>query len=483
MIRRRGLALGLIAAAQLMVMLDMTIVNVALPAIQRELLFSTADLTWVIDAYVLVFGGLLLLGGRSGDLFGRRRMFVIGLALFTTASLAGGLATGQAMLLTARAVQGVGAAIVAPAALALVATTFAEGPERNRAMSVYAAMTGAGGATGLVLGGLLVETTSWRWVFFVNVPVGVILLALSRFALPRVPGHHGRLDIPGAIAVSAGMSSLVFGLVRAPGNGWLNPVTISALVLAAVILTGFVLIERASEQSLIPVGFLADRNRSAGYVVMMLIGGALLSLLFFLTQFLQEILGYGPLLTGVGYLPIPFMVATTSLLMSRRVRRVNTRLLLTVGPFLIAAGLLVASTLTTGSRYPQVFAALALAGLGMGLSLVPLTLNAVSGVPASQHGLASSLLNAGQQVGGALGVAVLVTISATVTQRLGPKVAGTAPALHMAAVAGFQAAIRAGAAAAALAGLVAIVFLRPARSAELDAETGAPATDVVLTGG
>ncbi|HUY52438.1 MAG TPA: MFS transporter [Streptosporangiaceae bacterium] len=467
MIRGRSrIALGVIAAAQLMVMLDMTIVNVALPSIHRELHFSTTNLTWVIDAYVLVFGGLLLLGGRSGDLFGRRRMFAVGLSLFTAASLAGGLAGSPGMLVAARAVQGVGAAIVAPAALALIATTFAEGRERNRAMSVYAAMTGAGGALGLVLGGLLVEVASWRWVLFVNVPIGAALLALAPVALPRIDGHRGRLDIPGAVAASAGMSLLVFGLVRAPSSGWANWTTIAALVLAAVVLAAFLVIERSSKEPLIPRGFLSDRNRSAGYVVILLVGAAMLSLLFFLTQFMQETLRYSSLLTGVGYLPIPFMVATTSLLLSRRARHINIRLLLGAGPALIAAGLLLASTLTASSGYLHVFGALVMVGLGMGLSLVPLTLNAVAGVPRHEHGLASSVLNAAQQVGGALGLAVLVTISVAVSQRYLGAAGHSAAARTAAAVHGFQIAMRFGSAAALAAAVLAVIFLRSARAGE-----------------
>jgi EmrB/QacA subfamily drug resistance transporter len=471
---RRGIALGVIAAAQLMVMLDMTIVNVALPSIQRELHFSAANLTWVIDAYVLVFGGLLLLGGRSGDLFGRRRMFAVGLSLFTAASLAGGLAGSQGMLVAARTVQGVGAAIVAPAALALIATTFAEGRERNRAMSVYAAMTGAGGALGLVLGGLLVEVASWRWVLFVNVPIGAALLALAPLALPRIDGHQGRLDIPGAVTVSAGMSLLVFGLVRAPSRGWGAWTTIAALVLGVVVLAVFLVIERSSKEPLIPHGFLSDRNRSAGYAVFLLVGAAMLSLLFFLTQFLQETLGYSPLLAGVGYLPIPFMVATTSLLLSRRARHINIRLLLGVGPVLIAAGLLLASTLTASSGYLHVFGALVMVGLGMGLSLVPLTLNAVAGVPRHEHGLASSVLNAAQQVGGALGLAVLVTISATASQRYLSAAGHSAAALSAAAVHGFQIPMRFGSAAALAAAVLAVIFLRSARAGEAPPAATAP---------
>jgi len=476
---RRGVALAVIATAQLMVMLDMTIVNVALPSIQRELHISTPNLTWVVDAYVLVFGGFLLLGGRTGDLYGRKRMFMAGVTLFTAASLAGGLATGEGWLIAARSVQGLGAAVAAPAALALIAAIFPEGHERTRAMAVYAAMTGAGGALGLVLGGLLVQVASWRWVLFVNVPIGIALLVGAAFVLPRIEGQHGRLDVMGALSVSAGMSLLVFGLVRAPKNGWFDPVTVGAFLVSLVLLAAFVVIELRTRDPLIPMGFLADRNRSTGYVVMLLVGAAMLSLLFFLTQFLQEVLGYSPLMAGVAYLPIPFMVATTSLLLSKLARRIRVRLLLTAGPLLIAAGLLWAASLGAGSPYLHVFTALVLVGLGMGLSFVPLTLNAVSGVGARQQGLASSLLNTGQQVGGALGLAVLVTVSTTVARHaLGSSPADSAAALH-ASIRGFQAAIRGGSIAAVTAAVLAAALLRDGRVTPREGAVHRPVADRV----
>src|SRR5487761_1939289 len=327
---RRGVALALIAAAQLMVMLDMTIVNVALPSIQHDLLFSVTNLTWVIDAYVLVFGGLLLLGGRTGDIFGRRRMFALGIALFSVASFAGGLATSEGWLIAARAVQGAGAAIASPTALALVAITFGEGAARNRAMAVYAGMTAAGGATGLILGGLLVETASWRWVFFVNVPVGLVLLVAAPLVLPRVDGHGGRMAIPGALTVSGAMALLVYGLVRAPTAGWTDSLTLLSFAFALVLLAAFIVIELRSGEPLIPLGFLANRNRGGGYAVMLLIGGAMLALLFFLTQFLQDVLHYSSLRAGVSYLPIPIMVASTSVVLSKKIRTLGIRRFLTV---------------------------------------------------------------------------------------------------------------------------------------------------------
>lgn len=468
---RHRLALVVIATAQLMVMLDMTIVNVALPTIQHDLHFSTTNLTWVIDAYVLVFGGLLLLGGRAGDIFGRRRMFTIGIALFAGASLLGGVATSQGWLIAARALQGIGAAIASPTALALVATTFDEGADRHRAMAVYAAMTGAGGALGLVLGGLLVETASWRWVFFVNVPIGATLLILAPIVLPKVDGHGGRLDIPGALAVSGGMAALVYGLIRAPSSGWTDRYTLLAFAIGVVLLITFAVIETRSREALIPPRFLRDRNRAGGFAVILLLGGAMLSLLYFLTQFLQEQLHYSSLVTGVAYLPIPIMVASSSLVVSRIIKHVGTRPFIVAGPLVAALGIFWASYITATSSYWHVFGPLVVTGLGMGLTMVPVTVNAVSGVKNREQGLASSLLNTAQQVGGSLGLAVLVTIAATAIKH---SLQSSAAALHgvttspaaiaaaqRAAVHGYQSAVRVGALGALLAFVMAALIVRP----------------------
>ncbi len=480
------LALVVIATAQLMVMLDLTIVNIALPSMQRELHFSATNLTWVIDAYVLVFGGLLLLGGRTGDLFGRRRMFAIGIAVFAAASLAGGLATDQAGLIIARAFQGVGAAIASPTALALVATTFDEGTERNRAMAVYAGMSAAGGALGLLLGGILVDVSSWRWVLFVNVPIGAAVLALTPVALAPGRGHsgrRGRLDVPGAVAISGGMALLVYGLVRAPTSGWSSTGTIASFAAAAAVLGVFVIIERWSRQPLVPLSFLGDRNRAAGFGMMLLLGAAMLSLIFFLTQFMQNILHYSPVLAGAAYLPIPVSVAATSITVSRLLRRFDLRVFLRIGPVLVTVGLLWVSLVTASSSYADIFGPLMLVGIGMGLSFMPLTLNAVSSVPRNQSGLASALLNTSQQVGGSLGLAALVTVAATATTDQlrhaaadlhgAATVGARASQLHALTVAatvhGDQMAFRTGAVAAALAFVLAIVVLRPRPTGPLPA--------------
>lgn len=464
------LALVVIATAQLMVMLDMTIVNIALPSMQRELHFSATNLTWVIDAYVLAFGGLLLLGGRTGDLYGRRRMFTVGIGVFAAASLAGGLATGQAWLIAARAVQGVGAAIASPTALALVATNFEEGPARNRAMAVYAGMSAAGGALGLLLGGILVDVASWRWVLFVNVPIGAVVLALIPITLAATPPPRrsaGRLDVAGALSVSVGTALLVYGLVRAPASGWSNAGTLASFAVAVAVLAAFVMLERVQRQPLVPLRFLAHRSRAIGQGMMLLLGAAMLSLIYFLTQFLQDVLHYSPLVAGVAYLPIPVSVATTSAIVSRLAGRFPLRSFLTVGPLLVAGGLAWLSTITLTSGYGAIVGPLLLVGVGMGCAFMPLTLNAVASVRREESGLASALLNTSQQVGGSLGLAALVTVAATATSdRLHRAGAGAtnavgtaAPAAHAAAtVHGYDLAFRSASGAAALALVLALLL-------------------------
>ncbi|MHB1430570.1 MAG: MFS transporter [Streptosporangiaceae bacterium] len=484
--RHTGLALAIISAAQLMVMLDLTIVNVALPSIQRTLGLSATGLEWVITAYVVTFGGLLLLGGRSGDLFGRRRMFVIGVLAFSLASLAGGLATSQTWLIAARVVQGAGAAIASPTALGLIAATFEDGPARHRAMAVYAAMSGAGGGLGLLAGGLLTEWVSWRWVLFVNVPIGALVAIGTLFVLDPGKGRPGRLDLPGAASVTAGAALLVYGFARAADFGWSNSVTVASLIGAGVLLLAFVLIETRSSQPLLPLRILASRNRSGGYAVMLLLGAAMLSLIFFMTQLFQDVLGYSPIIAGLAFLPMPIMVGTVSQAASRLVGRIGIRPLLIVGPLFVAGGLTWMSLVTAHSSYPAMLGPLVLAGIGMGLSFVPLTLNAVGGVRQEQSGLASGLLNTSQQIGGSLGLATLVAVAATVTRstlasaaRAGAAgghvangAAGHAAVIHHALVSGYDSAFRVGAGIAAAAFVVALATIR-SRPAAPAAETGA----------
>jgi EmrB/QacA subfamily drug resistance transporter len=415
--RNLNLALIVIAAAQLMVVLDATIVNIALPSIQRALQFSATNLEWVINAYALTFGGLLLLGGRAGDLFGRRRMFVVGIVVFTLGSLAGGFATSATWLIIARGAQGIGAAIVAPTALSLIADTFREGADRNRALGVYGAVAGAGGALGLLLGGLLTSFASWRWVLFVNVPIGIVLAIVAPRVLAATPGRDGRLDMPGALTVTGGMVSLVYGLSHAATYGWTDRVTLAALGLAAALLLAFIAIESRSQHALMPFSIFAKRNRDGAYLLSLVIGVAVFGVFFFLTQFVQNILGFTPLVAGVAFLPLTAAIIITAQIVARLVGRVGPRPFITIGPLLVAGGLLWLSQINDQTTYlTGIIGPMLLIAVGMGNIFVPLTLMAVSGAGPQESGLASALLNVGQQIGGSIGIALLGTIAATTTK-------------------------------------------------------------------
>ena len=415
--RNLNLALAVIAVAQLMVILDATIVNIALPSIQRALHFSPTGLEWVINAYSLTFGGLLLLGGRAGDLFGRRRMFTTGIVLFTLGSLAGGFANSDVWLIVARAAQGVGAAIVAPTALSLIADTFSEGAARNRALGVYAAVAGAGGAAGLLLGGVLTNFASWRWVLFVNVPIGVVLAIAAPRVLAAAPRRPGRLDLPGALTVTAGMVLLVYGLSRAATNGWTDSMTLTSLGVAVALLLVFVAIELRSRHALMPFSIFAQRNRNGAYALSLVIGVAVFGVFFFLTQFVQNNLGFSPLQAGFAFLPMTAGIIVTSQIVAQLVGRFGPRLFITAGPLIVAGGLLWLSRINDQTGYfPGLVGPMLLVAIGMGNIFVPLTLMAVSGARPEESGLASALLNVGQQIGGSIGIALLGTVAATVTK-------------------------------------------------------------------
>src|SRR5438445_8071940 len=332
------LALIVIALAQLMVVLDVAIVNVALPSIEHELHFAATDLGWGCTAYALTSGGLLLLGGRLGDLFGRRRMFVIGALLFTAGSLAGGLAGSAASLIVARAAQGVGAAILAPTALSLLAGTFAQGAERNRALGVYSAVSAGGGAIGLLMGGIITNYLSWRWIMFVNVPIGLLLAFAARPVLIRGEGKPGRLDLPGAVTVTAGVSLLVYGLARVATHDWSDSVTRASLVIAVALLVTFVVLESRGRNPLMPLHIFADRNRSGAYGLSLAIGAALSGMLFLLTLFLQNVLGFSPLQAGFAFLPTALGIGVGAGLTSRLISRVGPRVPMTTGALLAATG-------------------------------------------------------------------------------------------------------------------------------------------------
>jgi EmrB/QacA subfamily drug resistance transporter len=414
---RLGLALVVIATAQLMVVLDATIVNVALPHIQRALGFSGSGLEWVVNAYALAFGGLLLLAGRAGDLLGRRKVFIAGLLVFSAASLAGGFATSQAWLLTARTVQGAGAAVTAATALALIATTFPEGPPRNRAMGVYAAMSVAGGAVGLIAGGLLTTYASWRWMLFVNVPIGLA----AALAAPRVfaesPRQRGRFDLPGAITGTGGIAAFVYGLSNAATtpdgvSHWADAKVVASLAASVVLLAAFTVIEARSENPLLPLRLLRDRNRTGANLIMVCVGTAIFGLFFFLTVFMQSVWGYSALKTGVAYLPLAAGILVSSGAAARIVGRIGARPVLLAGTSAAAGGMYWLSRLGEHSSYAgAVLGPMLVIAAGLGLLFVPATLVALSRVADEESGVAASLRNTGQQVGGAIGLAVLGTVA------------------------------------------------------------------------
>ena len=418
--RRLGLALVVIAAAQLMIVLDATIVNVALPHIQRALDFSGSGLEWVVTSYSLAFGSLLLLGGRLGDIYGRRRIFMAGVAVFSLGSFAGALATSEWWILTARVVQGAGGALAAPTALALIATTFPAGPPRNRAFGVYAGMSGAGGAIGLLLGGVLTTYASWRWVFLVNVPIGITVLALAPVALVPTARSRLHLDIPGVVTSSTGLALLVYGLTHAAAgrdgvSRWGSPVTIASLVGAAALLVTFAVIERRSSHPELPGHLLRSRRRSGAYVMTLLLYTGLFSVFFFLTVYIQTVYGYSPVRAGLAWVPFPITIILVSTLVARvLVARVGVRPLLLLGPLLAGLGFMWLSRLSAEGHYwPNLLPGMLLVSAGMGCMLVPLTLTVVSRVAPQEAGIASSGINIGQQLGGAIGLAAIGTIAWT----------------------------------------------------------------------
>jgi EmrB/QacA subfamily drug resistance transporter len=418
--RHLGLALLVIATAQLMVVLDATIVNVALPHIQSALGFSGSGLEWVVNAYALTFGGLLLLGGRAGDILGRKRVFIAGIILFSLASLLGGFATSEAWLLSARALQGVGGAIVAPTALSLVTSNFPEGPERNRAMGVYAAMSIGGAAVGLLAGGLLTTYFSWRWVLFVNVPIGIVVALLAPRALTESKRRPGRFDLPGAITGTLGLVALVYGLSSAAttANGvshWGDTKVIASLTAAVVLLTAFVFIESRSEHALLPLRIFRNTSRSGAYLIMLCIGTAMFGMFFFLTIFVQDIWHYSALKTGVAYLPMVAMIMLMAGASTQLVPRIGARPLLIAGSGIAAGGVFWLSRINEHSTYlGGLLGPILVTAAGFGLLFMPATLISLSKVDDRDAGVASSLVNTGQQVGGSIGLAILGTVAWTV---------------------------------------------------------------------
>jgi EmrB/QacA subfamily drug resistance transporter len=503
--RRPGLALAVIATAQLMLVLDLTIVNVALPHIQAALGFSGSNLEWVANAYAVAFGGLLLLGGRSGDLLGRRRIFIAGLLVFVLASLLGGLATGQAWLITARAVQGAGAAMAAPTALSLLAVTFPEGRPRNRAIAVYSAIAIVGLAVGLIAGGLLVSYASWRWVMFVNVPIGLAVAALATRVLPATGRRAGRFDLPGALTATAGVASLVYGLSNAATtpdgvSHWGDTKVVAALAAAAVLLAAFAVIETRSRYALLPMRLLRSRDRSGALLVSLCLGTALLGMFFFLTVFIQEVWGYSPLRAGVAYLPYVPAILVMTVVAQRGVSRVGARPLVIAGSAIAAGGMFWLSRITEHSTFAGGMLGPELVlGAGLGLLFVPTSLIILNKVTTGETGAASSLLNVGQQVGGSIGLAVVGTVAwSAVASSLRSQAAAAAAAAkagahpsaaraatlqaqiyHHALATGFSRGFLVSAAIIALILIISLAVIRVRRQDMADADsTPTPASDV-----
>jgi EmrB/QacA subfamily drug resistance transporter len=467
--------LVLICVAQFMVVLDATIVNVALPSIQKDLGLSEANLQWIINAYTLVFGGFLLLGGRAGDLLGRKRLFLIGLAIFTTASLLDGLATSSGMLIGTRALQGLGAALISPAALSIVSTTFAEGRERARALGVWAAIAIGGSAVGLILGGVLTQSFSWPWIFFVNVPVGVVGFVLSLRIVPESKDEHAHrsYDIAGAVTVTGGLMALVYAIVKAETAGWGSATTIGFFVLAAALLASFVVVELRSAEPLVRLSIFRVRSLTTANLVMFLVASGLFAMFFFNTLYIQRVLGYGPLEAGLAFLPFTAGIMVSAGLASNFATRVGVRPIAAIGMLLTVGGMIWLAQLPVhGSYAADVLPSLLLSSLGMGAVFMPLTLVATTGLEDKDQGLASGLFNTSQQIGGALGLAILSTIAASRTAHVG---GGQSASL----VAGFHWAFAGGALFVAAALVAMLVMLRKRHVARIEAEAS---TEPVLVG-
>jgi EmrB/QacA subfamily drug resistance transporter len=461
----RWLILVLVCVAQFMVILDATIVNVALPSIQHGLGFSTSSLQWVVNSYTLVFGGFLLLGGRAADLFGRQRLFVAGVAIFTAASLMNGLASSSEMLIIGRALQGLGAALVSPAALAIVTTTFAEGRERAKALGVWSAIAAGGGAVGLVLGGLLTETLSWRWVFFINVPIGLAAIAFAfRYIANSLADDEAETaDVAGAVSVTGGLLVLVYAIVKAQDYGWSSGRTIGLFAVAIALLGAFLVIEHRSKAPLIRLGIFRLRSLATANVAMLLVASAMYASFFFISLYVQEILGYGPLEAGLAFLPFTAGIVIGAGAAQQLIRRIGVRSVATIGLTLATIGILIYTRTTLDGTYvSQILPAVIVMSIGMGLTFMPVTLLATTGIATEDAGLASGLFNTSQQVGGALGLAVLSTIAVSHTTSVLDGLGGSASPTDraQALVDGFHWAFVAGAGLMALALVLILGLIR-----------------------
>jgi len=476
-VTHKGLALALLAMTQFVIVLDASIVNVALPSIGRDLDFSQDDLSWVVNAYTLTFGGFLLLGGRLADLLGRRRMFISGLILFSLASLGGGLAQSDVWLVVARAVQGLGAALISPAALSLVTTMFAEGAERNKALGVWGAVAGSGGAAGVLLGGVLTEYAGWEWVLFVNVPIGLLAAFAAPRLLPESRDDRPRVfDVAGAFTVTAGLAIFVYAMVDANNAGWGSTQTIGLLALSIALLATFIVIESRTSHPLMPFSIFRLRTLRGADAVGLLIGMSLFSMFFFISLYLQQVLGYDALEAGVAYLPLAFTIIVSAGMASQLVNRFGFKPVLIAGMLFITAGLVWFSNVSApgGTYVDDVLFPSLLAAVGLGFAFVPVTIAAVSGTRPDEAGLASGLINTAQQVGGALGLAILAAVA---NGRTDNAVASGVRDKAVALTEGFQDAFLVGAGFALLGAILAAVLIssRDSRAMAEAARRGEPA--------
>ena len=439
---RASIALAVIVTCQLMLVLDATVVNIALAPIQRSLHFSSAGLSWVVDAYSLTFGGLLLLGGRAGDVFGRRRMLVVGLVVFTTASLLGGMATTATWLLVTRAVQGVGAALASPSTLSLISATFEEGPARNRALGIFTAVSAGGGSLGLVLGGALTSWVSWRWVLFINVPIGIAIVVLAPRVVSEPPRNGGRLDVAGAVLVTSGLAGVTYAFIRLAEQSSAGA-TVACFIAGVLLLAAFVAVERHRSQPLLPMHLLTDRLRGPAYLDMLLVPAVMYGVFFFVSQYLEDDLHFSAIRAGIAFLPLTGLIFASSRITPRLVGRIGARPILLVGLVaLTLASLWISRATPTSGYFASLFGPLLLFGIGAGATFLPLSVTILSGVARADAGAASGMLQTMQQTGAALGVAALSSVAVA----------------H-----GRSGALLAGSVVVAVALLVALIALRPGR--------------------
>jgi EmrB/QacA subfamily drug resistance transporter len=469
--RPAALVLAVVCVAQFMVVLDISIVNVALPNMQRDLHMSQNALGWVLNAYTLTFAGFLLLGGRAADLWGRRRLFLLGVALFSITSLIGGLAQTGGELIIARGLQGLGGAVLSPATLTILTTTFVEPKARARALGMWSAVAGAGGATGVLAGGVLTDLLSWRWILFINVPIGILVLVVARFAVVEsvAEGERPTLDWAGALTVTGGLVALVYGIVSTDAHSWGSTLVLSYLIVGTVLIAAFLVIESRHRHPLVPLRLFRSRSLTGANLIMVVIGSVMFSLFFFLSQFVQDVQHFSPLRTGFAFLPMPIAIIIGTQLSTRLVSRVGPRVLLVIGPLISAVGLLLLSRLHEHSSYAlHVGFPGAITTFGVGMSFVPITLAATGGVDRHEAGLASGLINTTRQIGGSLGLATLLTIVAARTHAL------SGSGALVAQTGGYTRAFAVTSALMVLASAIALVVLPPLRTPNNDPEPAVP---------